>query len=411
MITSSYPRFAGDGAGSYLRGLAQALVAMGHSVDVVAPHDPLVQLADEQGVRVHRFRYAPLEGLHIAGHGLALEADTRLRRIAPFLMPGFALAALARAHALHRKVGFDVLHAHWAVPGGAIGGAMARADRLPLVITLHGSDVFVIEHNALYARVARFGFDPAARVTGVCQDLLSRAMRVGLAGHLAEVVPCGVDLASFAHGDGTAMRERLGLPPGVPIIGALGRLVSKKGFGCLIECMPDLLQRVPEAHCVIGGVGDLYSILKRRTQELSLPERVILPGQIPWHETRDFYAMCDVVAIPSVVDSQGNVDGLPNVLLEAMASGRAVVASRVAGIPELIDDGHTGLLVPPGDASALASSLSRVLLDDELRGALGRRARGKVTREYGWENIASTYLAIYRAAMAADHSRAPRWTT
>ena len=408
MVASSYPRYAGDGAGSYVRGLAQALVALGHSVDVVAPSDPLVAEADQRGVRVHRFRYAPVQGWHVAGHGSALHADTRLSSIVPLLMPGFAVAAIASALRLHREHDFDVFHAHWAVPGGFLAGVMARLVARPLVITLHGSDVYVIEHNALYAWAARVGFRTAGSVTGVCEDLLVRAARVGLDPGRSEVIPCGVDLDRYARGRGEVMRDRLGLPPDALVVGALGRLVHKKGFDVLIAALPGLLDCVPRAHCVIAGEGDLGEALKRQAEGLGLGRRVLFPGHVLWQDTPDYYAMCEVVAVPSVVDSHGNVDGLPNMLLEAMATGRAVVGSDLAGIPEAIEHERSGLLVPPGDAVALAAQLARVLGDAELRISLGRGARERMERHYGWGSIAQRMLGAYQRAVDAHGVRKAR---
>jgi len=119
---------------------------------------------------------------------------------------------------------------------------------------------------------------------------------------------------------------------------------------------------------------------------------------VSWREAPDFYALCDVVAVPSVVDAEGNVDGLPNVLLEAMASGRAVVASRVAGIPSAVADGQNGLLMPPGDVDALAAGIVRLLQDAPLRAALGAAARARMHTEYGWAGVAERYEALYREA-------------
>jgi glycosyltransferase involved in cell wall biosynthesis len=106
--------------------------------------------------------------------------------------------------------------------------------------------------------------------------------------------------------------------------------------------------------------------------------------------------MCDVVAVPSVIDAAGNVDGLPLVLLEAMASGIAVVASRVAGIPDVVLDGLDGLLVPSGDVDALGAALVRVLQDAPLRAALGARARQEVLAHYSIESMARRFEALYR---------------
>lgn len=403
MITSSYPRHAGDGVGSFVGSLARALVTLGHDVHVVAPHDPAVGPMDHGGVQVHRFRYAPREHLHLVGHGRALEADRRLKPVVPFLMPGFVAAASALALRLHRQKRFDLLHAHWALPSGAIAGIVARLTCLPLVISLHGSDVYVMERNRLYAAVARSGFRRASAVTACSEDLRRRAAAMGLEATRVSVIPYGVDAARYASGHGSRLRRRLGVPDSARVIGALGRLVHKKGFSSLLSAMPRVLGDVPDAYCVIGGEGDMREALTTQAERLGVGQRVLFPGHIHWQDTPDYYAMCDVVAVPSIVDVQGNVDGLPNVLLEAMASGRAVVASRVGGIPSVIEDDVNGMLVPAGDEESLASRLRMTLRDPELRGRLGARAHESMARSHDWSAVAERVASIY--ACAVERSR------
>jgi glycosyltransferase involved in cell wall biosynthesis len=385
--------------------LARALVAQGLEVHVIAPYDPACVAMEQGGVQVHRFRYAPRKELHLAGHGRALQADVRLKRVVPWLMPGFVFAALGAALALYRRERFDLWHGHWAVPGGAIAGAVARLSGRPLVISLHGSDVYVAESHRFYAAVARSGFRGARRVVACSEDLRTRAVALGLEEGKSLVIPYGVDMARYAGGDGVAWRARLGLPNEALVVGALGRLVHKKGFGHLIAAWPRIQAALPQAYGVIGGAGDLRDDLAAQVARLGLAERVLFPGHIPWDETPSFYAACDAVAVPSVVDAQGNVDGLPNVLLEAMASARAVVASRVAGIPAVVEEDVNGLLVPPGDEPALAAALVRLLTDAPLRQRLGEQAHATMARSYDWAAIAARTTAVYAAALGEEGGR------
>ena len=404
MLTSSYPRHAGDGTGSFIASLARTLAARGHSVEVVAPHDPAVTPMDHKGVSVHRFRYAPSESLHVAGHARSLTADVRLKWFVPLLMPGYALSALALAQSLHRREPFDLVHGQWAVPGGVLAAAFARLARLPLVISLHGSDVYVIEHSRLYGASARWAFSRAAAVTASSGDLAQRAMAIGLARAKTTVIPYGVDLARYAAGDGARLRGKLGLSADVLVIGALGRLVEKKGFDRLLSALPRVAQAFPNVRCVVGGAGDLRDALVAQARSLGLDDCILFPGHIDWPSTPDYYAMCDVLVVPSVIDTGGNVDGLPNVLLEALASGCAVVASRVGGIPDTIVDRAQGLLVPPGDVRALSAALIELLGDAPARAALGDRARALMQQRYGWEAMAAEYEGVYHRALGSGEA-------
>lgn len=398
MLTSSYPRWAGDGAGIYVVSLARMLVELGHRVDVIAPWDQAIRPMDAGGVRIHRFRYAPSAGLHLLGHGRSLVADVRLKGIIPLLLPGYIIAASACARALYRREPYDLIHGHWSVPGGYIAGQLARTLKLPLIVSLHGSDVYLTEHSKVYAFAAHQAFSMARFVTAVSQHLLDRSRNAGLDESKARVVPCGVDTFRFGRGDVKILRQRLGLPSDALLIGAMGRLVYKKGFTHLIAALPAIRQQIPGVQCVIAGEGDLMVELTAQVKALGLAGIVHMIGHLPWQDTPDFYAMCDVVALPSVVDAYGNVDGLPNVLLEAMASGRAVVASRAAGMDDLVLDGTNGLLVPAGDVQALAKAAISLLDDTERRLTLGHAARRLMFEQYDWRAIAQRFVALYQQA-------------
>lgn len=402
MLTSSYPRSPADGAGAYVGALARRLSDMGHTVHVVAPYDPLVAETDEGGVIVHRFKYVPFESLNIAGHGRSLQADVRMRPLVPLLMPSYVASALNVALRIHRRERFDIVHGHWVVPGGVIAAIAGRIADTPLVITLHGSDVYLTRRNRLWAAFARYAYGQASLVTAVSDDLRLRAVQKGLPPDKSCVVSCGVDTARYGIGDGSRMRATLGIPQDSPVIGALGRMVHKKGFDCLISAMDRILATRDDVYCVIGGEGALHAQLVAQVARLGHAGRILLPGHIGWAETPDFYGMCDLIAVPSVVDARGNVDGLPLVLLEAMASSRPVVASRVSGIPEVVEDGATGLLVPPGDPKSLASALVSLLSNNQLAACLGKNARASMIAKFDWSIIAERFQDIYVQLVEAD---------
>jgi glycosyltransferase involved in cell wall biosynthesis len=179
---------------------------------------------------------------------------------------------------------------------------------------------------------------------------------------------------------------------------AMGRLVRKKGFATLLQAAPGVLAQHPGVRFVIAGAGDLDSELQALATSLGIQEQVLFTGNIPWDQTAAAMAMADVFVVPSVLDEAGNVDGLPNVLLEAMSAGRAIVASHVAGIPEAIKDGQTGWLVPQKDVPALTEAICATLSDAELRDRLGRAARAKITGEMTWTHTAERIAAILQRA-------------
>jgi glycosyltransferase involved in cell wall biosynthesis len=403
MVATSYPRFPGDGVGSFMEPIAKGVAARGHEVHLVAPWHPLITRQPvEDGVHFHFFRYAPSAKLHVFGYATGLRADTALRPAAWAMAPMAMLSGWAAARRVARAHRATVMHGHWVIPGGAIAAFAAR--QLPLVVSLHGSDVFVAERHPLIGRVARSVFAQAGWVTACSDDLHTRALALGADAARTETVPYGVDITRFAPDAGTraAVRSALGLGDAAVVLTA-GRLVSKKGFEYLIDAAALLARTRPALELIIAGDGDLGPALAARARALGLTH-VRFAGNQPQSEIARLLAAADVVAVPSIRDDAGNVDGLPNFALEALASGTPVVATTAGGLPQAISDGVTGRLVPERDATALAAAVEQILASPDRGRALG--AAGRAHAASGWERVASRFEAAYDRASASFLSRA-----
>jgi glycosyltransferase involved in cell wall biosynthesis len=396
MVTSSYPRFPGDVVAPFIESIARAVAARGHRVDVVLPHHPELRRPAGEPVSFHPYRYAPFDRWSRWGYAQSLRRDVSVRAGAYLLAPLVALALRRIVAERLRETRYDVVHAHWVVPNGALVAGVARSHRVPLVVSLHGSDVFVAE-TVLPARVlAARALRRAGAVTACSEDLRRRALRLGARPERTRTVPYGVDAMEAGGADLGAVRARLGAPAGTTLVLALGRLVEKKGFAYLIQAAA----RVPGVHVALAGDGDLRAELEAQVSATGAP--VSMVGALDRDSVAAALAAADVVVVPSVVDRAGNVDGLPNVLLEAMAAGRAVIASNVAGIPDVVTDGVDGILVEEKDAAGLAAALARLAGDPALRQRLGASARAMVGRRLSWDRAARTFEESYAAAAALD---------
>jgi glycosyltransferase involved in cell wall biosynthesis len=167
-----------------------------------------------------------------------------------------------------------------------------------------------------------------------------------------------------------------------PLLLSVGRLQPKKGFPVLLEACALLRERGVEFRCVIVGEGLEWDRLQQMCQERCLTEAVMFAGALTQEELWPLYTAADAFALPCVVTPEGDRDGLPNAILEALAMGRPVVTTPVSAIPEVIVDGVTGLLVPPGDAAALADALERLLADADLRQRLGQQGQARVREQF-----------------------------
>jgi glycosyltransferase involved in cell wall biosynthesis len=299
--------------------------------------------------------------------------------------------------AMKRKA--TVIHAHWVIPGGVM--AMLGRRGLPMVVSLHGSDVFVAERVGLAGRAAHTVFDRAGWVTACSDDLAARAISLGARRDRIETVPYGVDTRRFAPDP--AARQQVRAQFGIgdhPLVFSAGRLVRKKGFEHLIDAVAGAQRDTPNLRLIIAGDGDLRHELAQRARASLLASQIELIGNQSQDDVARLAAAADIVAVPSVHDEAGNVDGLPNFALEALASATPVVATNVGGLPQAIDDGVTGRLVPERDPQALARVIGELLASPPTARQLGLAARFKVERDFGWARVAERFEAAYVKARA-----------
>jgi glycosyltransferase involved in cell wall biosynthesis len=213
------------------------------------------------------------------------------------------------------------------------------------------------------------------------------------------VVPYGVDTGRFKPDPSSRATHRaeLGLREDAPLLFTAGRLVRKKGFEYLIEAV----SRLPaDTTLAIAGTGDLEAELEARAREAHVADRVRFLGNVTQDAVASWFAAADVAVIPSVRDDSGNVDGLPNTVLEALATGTPVIATPAGGISAVIMNDATGLLVRERDPEALASAAGALLRDRPRATALGRAAREMVDARFGWAAAAARFEAAYDRALA-----------
>ncbi len=397
-LTQTYPRFDGDTAGPFIRDLARGLVRGGDRLTVLTPHaEGVPESWQDDGIEVVSFRYAP-ERHEVLGYGRTLEADERVKGRAALAAPLYALAARRAVRRQLRRRPFDLVHAHWIVPNGVV--AAAAGGRTPLAIGLHGSDVFLAEKRGVRT-LARWALSRARLLTGCSPELVERVRALGFPAERSRVIPYGVDVEAFSPSPERRplWRRRLGIPEGAPLLLGVGRMATKKGFQILIEILPALLGEHPELGVVLAGGGDLLERFRAAARPWG--ERVHLPGPVLRDTLPDLYRAADLFVLPAVHDAKGNVDGLPNVILEAMASGLPVVASGISGIPLAVEEGRTGRLVPEGDPGALLAALRGLLADPAAARSMGEGGRRKAVAELTWDAVAAHYREGYRAALSA----------
>lgn len=401
-LTQTYPRFDGDTSGPFIRDIARGLVRRGHSVTVLTPHMKGVAAEwGDDGVAVRSFRYAP-ESLEVLGYSRSLDSDERIRLLAAAVAPLYALGGRRALRRELKRRRYDLVHAHWVVPNALVAKSVSK--RVPMAVGLHGSDVFLAEKSPVRWMVRR-ALARAVLLTGCSPELVDRICAVGFPKAESAVIPYGVDSRAFSpdrsdrsdRNRGRIWREKLSIPPEAQVILTVGRMVTKKGYQVLMPLLKRLLTTHPDAHLVMAGSGDRLEEFRQVAR--AWPDRVHLPGAVYRDTLPDLYRAADLFVLPAVHDPSGNVDGLPNVILEAMASGLPVVATEISGIPLAIGHEKEGLLVPEGDGEALYQALDRLLKDEGLRRRMGQAGRSRAERKLSWDEVAGQYQQAYERAL------------
>jgi glycosyltransferase involved in cell wall biosynthesis len=290
---------------------------------------------------------------------------------------------------LCRRERVAIWHAH-DYKSNLIGLLLRPFWPMRLVTTVHG---WVDRRVRLYYGIDRLCLRHYERVICVSPDLHEECLGLGVAAGRCVLIENAVDTRQFARGLATAeAKDRLGVSPARLVIGAVGRLSEEKGFDLLIRSADRLLGAGYDLELLIAGEGVQEPRLRALISELGRNDRIRLLGYRP--DTVELYQAMDVFALSS------HREGLPNVVLEAMALEIPVVSTRIAGIPRLVRDGENGLLVGPGSVDELTRALAVLLADAGLRRRLGEAGRGTVEGRYSFEARMREERAVYDDLLA-----------
>lgn len=311
-----------------------------------------------------------------------------VRNISP-LRDGVAFGALVRHM---RRGGYDIVHTH-SSKAGFLGRWAAAVAGVPAIV--HTPHTFAFQmgvapwRRGVYLFLERLAARVTDRFICVCRSEREVAVAAGVApAARCVVIENGVPLSACGrNGDRAARRRELGLAEDAPVVGMAGRFEPQKGHADLVKAAALVAARVPVVRFVLLGAGSLMPAVIAAIEQAGLREAFLLPGLV--EDAVDYHAAFDVVALPSRWES------LPYSLLEAMAAGKAIAATRVGGMAEAIEDGVSGRLVPPADPAAMAEALVGLLESPAERQALGAAARERARERYSLESMIARVAALY----------------
>lgn len=289
----------------------------------------------------------------------------------------------------------DIVYATWAYPDGWAAVKLARKANLPVVVKVHGSDIHLLDKHPARKRRTREALCQADGVIAVSEDLARQVVGLGIDSGRVYVVSNGVDSDLFSPSSRGEARRRLNLSDDRPIIVFVGNLVPVKGVDVLVRACKIFSEEKMDFSCYLIGRGPLQKSLEHQIQSCGLQGKIQCLGSKPHKELPDWYRAANLVVLPS------HSEGLPNVLLEAVACGTRFVASDVGGIRE-IAIGDRGKLVPPGDAAALAQAIQSMLCDSTQQSS----HLPAISRSFA--ESARDLARLLERTIASHHSPMPR---
>ncbi|WP_340819089.1 glycosyltransferase family 4 protein [Methanolobus sp. WCC4] len=370
IMCQDFPPLIG-GIAAHVHELSKALAKQGNEVHVIVPRYPYNLKWEENfdGIHVHRV------------------FQIRKRFLSGNLYIPFAIAKLL---SVIKKHNIDVVHYHSSYPESIITKYIKNK---PVIFTAHESGFLEMASNERFINKLKYRLSHPDIIIGPSQELADVPTKFGVDKNKTIFISNGVDVDKFSPSiSGSRIREKYKVKDDEIVVLCPRRLAPKNGVIYLIEAIPQIAAINQKIKFVIVGEGGFK---KQRTEmedtliNLSLDDKVIFTGDIPNHEMPEFFAASDIVVLPSLMEAT-SIAGL-----EAMSSSKPLIGTTVGGIPYLIDDNITGILVPPKDSEALANAIDRLTKDEDMRNYMGLNARKKVETEFSWEIIAKKTLRIY----------------
>lgn len=377
VTASTFPRWKGDTEPRFVLDLASHMTDE-FDVTVLVPAAPGAKERETlDGVKVIRYHYFPIHKYETLCYPGAIVPRIKEKRIRILLVP--LLLFSLYFHLWKLLPDYDIVHAHWLIPQGIVQSFFKK----PYIVTGHGGDVVSL-NKGIFRKLKIQCMKRAKNVTVVSEHLKKRMQEL-----IPEIQPLVISMGVNTSQFGKQHRVLDYFGQGDKrVVLFVGRLVEIKGVEYLIEAMKKV-----DAMLVIVGDGPLRKELKARAA--SIKDKVVFMGAKTHEELKTIYASADIFVAPSITTKAGEQEGLGLTVLEAMASGLAIVANNSGGIVQLIENGVNGLLCKEKNVEELANGIKRILDDDELRYEIIHNVEDTI-REYDYEVVAQKYMKIIK---------------
>ena len=380
VTATTFPRFNEDAQPSFVKDLSKELLKLGLNVHVLVPHsNKLESYKEEDGLKIHRFKYFLEKYEKLAYGGIISNINKNKLLILQF--PFLLLFQLFKLLKLIKKYNIKIVHSHWIIPQGLSGAIAKKLFNIKHVLTIHGGDLYTLVKIPLGKYLIKFVVNNCDEIACVNNELKNKLIKIIKKDNVS-VIPMGVDTKLYKNKNNFNKN-----------ILFLGRLAEKKGVRYLLEAIK--LLKDDKIKLYIAGDGSLRKSLEEFVKKNKLQDKVRFLGYIYGKEKINLVKSCGIFVIPSIITEQGDREGLPVSLLEAMAAGKSIIATNVGGIKEIIKDNYNGLLIEQKNSKEIASSINKLMNNKSLAKKIGVNAK-KTVLNYDWKIIGKKYYNILK---------------
>ncbi|MBI2654824.1 glycosyltransferase family 4 protein [Candidatus Woesearchaeota archaeon] len=389
VLASTFPRWKNDTTPSFIYELSKRLMSKDRAMVVLAPHAGNAKKHEFfDKLDVYRFQYFFPSSIQKVAYGAGIISNVKSSLFTMLQVPFFLLSEYIKTAILIRKYNPEVIHAHWLIPQGIIA-SMLKGDK-KLIVTIHGSDLFPLKNpffKSLQRNVLKSCDICTVNSEATKNELIKRFPEYK---NKAIIIPMGVDTQLFKKND----KLKISKYKNNKIILFAGRLNEQKGAEYLIKAMAIVNKRIKNAKLLVIGEGEHKKELQKIAYSLNI-DNIEFLGPINQRGLADYYNTADVFVLPSVTSRIGTESqGL--VLLEAMSCGTPVIGTNTGGIPSIVKNNQTGILVNERNENELSNAITKIMSDRKLLQKLSTNGIKFVKNNYSWDIVAKKFDDLYK---------------
>lgn len=400
ILTHTFPRFDEDIAAPFMDGVASGMVKNDNNVFVLAPFSPrFARGAKKKKYKLLTYKYAPFNSWHKLGYSETLTDDKSLKLSGYLLSPLMFICGIISLYRLVKKEKIDIINAHWILPNGFIASIVSVLTGVPVVSTLPGSDVYMVQKNFLFKWMGRFAARTAKAITSNSPQLIEDLKGLtGVNENKFFPIVYGVNPRKFkpTRRNLEKIRRKLKVKKEQKVVLGVGRLVAKKGFRYLVEAASSILKKHPNTVFVVIGEGEQKKILEELSVKLKVARNFRFLGKINYKDLVSYYNFADVFILPSIRDEEGNLDDQSVSVVEAMACGKPIVTTDFPGYRIVVENGRNGFLVKEKRSDLIVRALNDIFISKTKMVLMSKRSRYLVVNNLTWQVIGSQYTNLFK---------------